>query len=368
MPTTSAVLTIRALDVDEEQGEVDEVWFNGVYVGRLSGANDTWHSSAFVIPANLVLPGSNVVQVRVDTSGDATAWVVSVDWGQLLIDGGSGANGNTGAVRITDYSVVNNTVTINTQTSVNAVTGGNYRLEISILDPNGQTSSVLTQDFAAAAGQTAHAELRADLRAEWRLRHVYRAGAALLHQRGFPVQQDFDTAQFVHTSNAGVTDADADGLTNTQETTLGTNRFNPDTDGDGVNDATEVGNVAAPTDTDGDGIINALESTLVDTDGDGVNNQLDPANANPCVPNANSAACLAVDSDGDGLTNGQEDTIGSSRTNPDTDDDGVNGWRRGRRQSCSRRWMPTATECRTCSSPARWTRDHDGLADSATRQ
>jgi large repetitive protein len=328
-PTTSAVLTVRALDVDEEQGEVDDVYLNGEFIGHLSGANNVWHSSAFTIDLaahpNLIVPGSNVVQVRVDTGGDATAWVVNVDWAQLLIDGGAGTNGNTGAVRITGYSVAAGTVTINTATTVNSITGGNYRLEISILDPNGQTSSVLTQDFAAAPGQT----LTLNSSPTYALNGVsgtYTVQAQLffIDSGGFPIQQDFDTTQFVHTQNVGVSDADADGLTDTQENTLGTNRFNPDTDGDGVNDFTEVGNVASPTDTDGDGIINALESTLVDSDSDGVNNQLDPANANPCIPNANSAACLAVDSDGDGLTNAQEDTLGTSRSTADTDGDGVN--------------------------------------------
>ena len=58
-------------------------------------------------------------------------------------------------------------------------------------------------------------------------------------------------------------------------------------------------------------------------DGDGVSNQNDSANSNPCVPNANSAACLATDSDGDGLTNAQEDALGTDRDNADTDGDGI---------------------------------------------
>ena len=39
VPTSSAALTIRAFDVDEEQGEVDEVYVNGQLLGTLSGAN-----------------------------------------------------------------------------------------------------------------------------------------------------------------------------------------------------------------------------------------------------------------------------------------------------------------------------------------
>src|SRR6185503_5774426 len=106
---------------------------------------------------------------------------------------------------------------------------------------------------------------------------------------------------------------------------LGTDPNDADTDNDGASDGAEVGsNPASPVDTDGDGIINALESSVTDSDGDAVANQLDPANNNPCVPNSNHAACLAYDSDGDGLTNAQEDTLGTSRNNADTDGDGAN--------------------------------------------
>jgi hypothetical protein len=120
-------------------------------------------------------------------------------------------------------------------------------------------------------------------------------------------------------------DSDGDGLTNAQEDSLGTGRNTADSDGDGTNDGTEVGgNVNAPLDSDGDGAINALESSTLDSDNDGVPNQSDANNTNPCVPNANSAACLAADSDGDGLTNAQEDALHTDRNNPDTDGDGIN--------------------------------------------
>src|SRR5204862_4271112 len=119
-------------------------------------------------------------------------------------------------------------------------------------------------------------------------------------------------------------DSDGDGLTNAQEDALGTGRNNVDSDADGVNDNVEVGgNVNAPLDGDSDGIIDALDSSAVDTDNDGVVNQADSANTNPCVPNATNAACLAADSDGDGLTNAQEDALGTSRGNADTDGDGT---------------------------------------------
>jgi gliding motility-associated-like protein len=118
-----------------------------------------------------------------------------------------------------------------------------------------------------------------------------------------------------------VPDLDGDGCLNVDENLLGTDPNNPDTDGDGENDCDEIGNVGAPTDTDGDGIIDALESSIIDTDGDGIMDELDPDNNNPCIPDVNAGPC---DQDGDGLTNSQENTAGTSPTNPDTDGDGLN--------------------------------------------
>ena len=269
--------------------------------------------------------GNNRITVQVDTSGDSTAWVTNVDWAQLLVDGGAADRGNTGDVDITGYSIAGATVTIDTQATVNSISGGQYQLEISIIGPNGDVASVLTQTFNANPGETV-IRTAAPTYALGGATGTYTVQAQLFYiDAGFPVQQDIATTQFVHTANVGPTDADNDGLTDTQETTLGTNRFDPDTDGDGERDGAEVGgNVNAPLDSDGDGIIDALESSVADADNDGVANESDPANANPCVPNASHAACLAYDSDGDGLTNAQEDAAGTNRNLADTDGDGAN--------------------------------------------
>jgi hypothetical protein len=332
VPTNSAVLTIRALDVDEEDGEVDEVRVNGHYIGRLSGANNVWSVTALNIDPAFLIAGNNLVQVNVDTSGDPTAWVTTIDWAQDLHDGGGSTNGDTSGVAITGHSVNSGTVTINAQTSVQSITGGTYRLQISLIDPNGNTVTVLTQDFAVAANGNATRASNPTYPLS-SLSGVYTIQAQLFWldpaQGNFPVQQDIAIATFTHATNSGpgnfINDSDGDGLNDTQEATLGTNPNDADSDNDGVDDGAEVGpSPAAPLNTDGDGSINALESSVTDSDGDGVSNQNDSVNNNPCVPNANSVACLASDSDGDGLTNGQEDTLGTGRTNPDTDGDGTN--------------------------------------------
>ncbi|MFT5429856.1 MAG: outer membrane protein OmpA-like peptidoglycan-associated protein [Myxococcota bacterium] len=62
-------------------------------------------------------------------------------------------------------------------------------------------------------------------------------------------------------------DADGDGLTNFEETTIGTDPLNPDSDGDGIWDGPEVRDPFDPADTDGDGTLDALDQ---DSDGDGL--------------------------------------------------------------------------------------------------
>ena len=169
----------------------------------------------------------------------------------------------------------------------------------------------------------------------------------------------------------GTNDCDADGLTNTQETTAGTNPNNPDTDGDGLNDGEEVTGVDSPAttavqptgtpsiptnpcspfttgptcDPDNDGLTNAQETTAgtnptnPDTDGDGLNDGeevtgvdsplttlVQPTGTpsiptNPCSPFQTGTTC---DPDNDGLTNAQETTAGTNPNNPDTDGDGLN--------------------------------------------
>ncbi len=118
--------------------------------------------------------------------------------------------------------------------------------------------------------------------------------SSILDADGDGVNDETDPANTdpcIPNPNAGPCDQDGDGLTNTQETTAGTNPTNPDTDGDGINDGAEL---TASTDP-----------------------------LNPCDPDEFFPGCQN-DSDGDGLLDAQEGVLGTDPNNPDTDGDGLN--------------------------------------------
>jgi hypothetical protein len=110
------------------------------------------------------------------------------------------------------------------------------------------------------------------------------------------------------TKNNCDTDDDNDGLSDTDETTKGTDPLKPDTDGDGLTDATEIAKGTDPIkpDTDGDGI----------NDGTEVANGSDPLKPETTVGNSN------IDTDGDGLLDSEE--IGPDASKPlDVNNNGI---------------------------------------------
>lgn len=105
-------------------------------------------------------------------------------------------------------------------------------------------------------------------------------------------------------------DSDGDGLSDTQEASLGTNPQNPDTDGDGLNDGDEVN-------------MHRTDPLNPDTDGDGFPDGFEVRAAafgyDPLTPNPPSRR----DSDGDGLSDVDEIQLGTDPLNQDTDGDGL---------------------------------------------
>ncbi|MBU3024300.1 gliding motility-associated C-terminal domain-containing protein [Zobellia galactanivorans] len=153
-------------------------------------------------------------------------------------------------------------------------------------------------------------------------------------------------------------DCDGDNVLNGTEATNGSDPYNTDTDGDGVQDdmdsdasdpcapvqaagytGYDSGNALwAAADCDGDGVINGTEVTnttdpySTDTDGDGVLDNMDIDALDPCAPvqaagytgyDSGNALWAAADCDGDNVLNGTEATNSTDPYNTDTDGDGV---------------------------------------------
>lgn len=122
-------------------------------------------------------------------------------------------------------------------------------------------------------------------------------------------------------------DTDGDGLLDDDETKLGTDPNNPDSDGDSVPDGVEVGNnLSKPLDTDGDGTIDALDGdddadgilsywesygkpvVSTDSDSDGTPDYLDKDDDGDGIPTKDEGA----DKNADGKPDDARDTDGDS--------------------------------------------------------
>ena len=106
----SGELTLSIYDVDEYCGgacdgicEVDPVYFNGHYLGTLTGANNQWSTTTFILDPSWIngasggSPGVNHVKIVIDTASQ-NCWAVECDWVQLIIN--AGAKGNARIVSL----------------------------------------------------------------------------------------------------------------------------------------------------------------------------------------------------------------------------------------------------------------------------
>jgi hypothetical protein len=86
----NVILTLNVWDVDETQGEVDVVAVNGVQVGILHGANNSWSRPSYSIDPSILRggtpqsPGKNEIMVQLIVSG----WCVGLLSGEISAEGG----------------------------------------------------------------------------------------------------------------------------------------------------------------------------------------------------------------------------------------------------------------------------------------
>jgi len=147
---SSATLTIRAHDVDEESGELDEVYINGQFLGYLSGTDGTWSTTSFNITSDVVYGADNTIRVWIDPDGgESTTWVAELDWGQILIDGGGAED-----AEITSISASGDWNAIQVQVGVYATNADSYRLEINLLDSTSNNKDIEVDSFSMSAGQS----------------------------------------------------------------------------------------------------------------------------------------------------------------------------------------------------------------------
>ena len=147
---SSATLSLRVEDVDEEDGELDTVYLNGQYLGNLTGTNGQWSTTTFNITNQILYDADNAIQICIDPDGgEANTWVATIDWGQILVDGGSAED-----AEITSVSADGDWHTIQVQTGIRATNADTYRLEINLLDSGGDNKDIAVDTFVMTGGMT----------------------------------------------------------------------------------------------------------------------------------------------------------------------------------------------------------------------
>lgn len=93
--SAKARIRVAAYDVDED--EIDRVYLNGNYLGRLEGEHNKWSTNEFVVPVESVrfgrnaagvnAPGMNTLRIEIDESANpARRRCTSVDWASIGFD------------------------------------------------------------------------------------------------------------------------------------------------------------------------------------------------------------------------------------------------------------------------------------------
>ena len=192
----SAVLTLRVHDVDEEDGELDEVRLNGHFLGHLTGNDGVWSTTSFDISSEITYAGDNTIEICIDPGGgESTDWQAEIDWGQILVDGGSADDAD-----IVSVSASGTWDDIDVSTVVHATNEDDYRLEINLLDSGGNNKDICVQTFHLTAGATSTIDCAVNLPSEPTATETFTVEANLFND-STEVQQQVKTTTWTYVAN-----------------------------------------------------------------------------------------------------------------------------------------------------------------------
>ncbi len=204
LPVNNARISLYAFDVDEERGETDKVYFNGHYLGNLSGTNDTWNTTVFNLELSWIKKGENQVRVVFTDSSDSGTikWSGKIDWVQMLVDGGAAAEGRIEEQQY-EWATKGGKVAILSGFNILPVQSGKFRLETTMLDKKGNALVATTKDFSGEKGQqqTIKPNLEYQIDAPT---DSYKVVTSLFYLKdGMWLQQTVNTIDFEHSKGIG---------------------------------------------------------------------------------------------------------------------------------------------------------------------
>lgn len=151
-----AQLSILAWDVDWSYpygyGERDRVYINGHFLGYMTGANAEWSTTIFNVDPSWIVPGpngKNLVQVFIDEYNEG--WAITVDWGQLVIDGGTSTSAEYRSVTI-PKTIYQACEMVSITEEIDADPNLYVRAETNIVDPDGNIIAGTSRYLTATTG------------------------------------------------------------------------------------------------------------------------------------------------------------------------------------------------------------------------
>jgi len=325
----SIYCTLLIDDLDDDHEDNLSVYFNNHLIGTLDEFERENGKFSFSINIDYIITGNNLFELKSshrENRAPKVLWSMLVDQNQLLNQSASSKKADLKNILISQFNIESNNVIVDSHQDVHFISEGRYFIEALLMDPNGNTSNLISDYIDANADQINTLSYQPSYALD-SVTGAYTLKTSLYYINNNDILKfiDVETLIFNHESHLGPIDLDNDSLSNQVEIQMGTNPTNIDTDNDGITDNIEVGpNPQLPLDSDGDGLIDAIESLLMDSDNDTIKDQNDPSNMDPCLPSTNNAVCNnTVDTDNDSLTDTQEETIGTNPNNSDSDNDGL---------------------------------------------